>query len=76
VKKKIIAAILAFLPSITFAGGGGDAGDFGDGIVLSLVRPVEPPIFFFRRCWDEYQPTILFNGFYWVVQWVRIERCE
>lgn len=73
--KKILMAF--FLGSLSFVvhAGGGDAGDFGDGIVLSpYIQPYLPQISI-RNCWTEWKPVFTYENGYWSVRWVQVEVC-
>lgn len=76
IRAKVAAWLLGIaLPVICDAGGGGLAGDFGDGIVLTpYTQPPLPPLSL-RTCWAEYKPLLTFNGQYWVFRWERVEVC-
>lgn len=77
--KKISSAILAAaLSCASFTGnaGGGDAGDFGDGVVLSPQFQPQLPFITLRNCWTEWRPVLTHTNGYWLVQWVKVEVCQ
>lgn len=67
-----------FLGSLSFVvhAGGGDAGDFGDGVVLTPYLRTPFPYISLRNCWTEYKPLIRYNGETWEISWQAVEVCE
>lgn len=70
-----LAAMLLGLLLPVICSAGGDAGDFGDGIVLSPYFQPQLPYISIRNCWTEWKPVFTYENGYWTVRWVQVEVC-
>ena len=74
-RRLAILLVGLLLPFFGYAGGG-DAGDFGDGVVLAPQFQPQLPFISVRSCWTEWRPVFTYTDGYWLVQWVKVEVCQ
>lgn len=74
--KRFAILVVGILFPVFCHAGGGDPGDFGDGVVLTPYLRTPFPYISLRNCWTEYKPLIRYNGETWEISWQAVEVCE